>query len=413
MTREIRRIASQEEFNEFAPLYLNAYPGAQATPDAVARSHYAMAQDPTVQFWSVYENGQLVGGMQTFDFRLNYFGRFISAGGIGGVWVDFLHKKQGIAKDLVTFFLDRCERTGAYLALLYPFRPDFYRQMGFGYGTRQEHYSFAPASLPASDGPHGVVYLTEEDAPLLQAFRNEMAARQHGQIAMADWERQRLFATFGARKTLVGYKEDGRLRGYLAYRFKRYDNNFVKNDLLIREWVVDDPETLLRFCTFLRSQADQIHRIEFDTQEDGFYFLPNDVRDGSDALIPSVYHQSNTAGIGLMYRIVNTRSLLAATTWRNYNWQTLNLILRVTDTFRPANSSTYYLRFRDGVLNLSDEPLVGIELEIDIAELSALLMGSASIEALYRFGRARVNPDHLPTLARLFLAERPTCLTAF
>lgn len=114
-----------------------------------------------------------------------------------------------------------------------------------------------------------------------------------------------------------------------------------------------------------------------------------------------------------MYRIVNLREFFAATAKRNYNWQTLNLVLRVEDTFRPANSGTYYLRFRDGVLSLSDEPLAGIELWIDIAELSALLMGSASIEALYRFGRARVNPDHLPTLARLFLAERPTCLTAF
>lgn len=413
MAREIRRITSQEEFNEFSALYLNAYPGSQATPDAVARNHFAMSHDPTVQFWSVYDDGRLVGGMQTFDFRLNYFGRFISASGIGGVWVDFLHKKRGIAKDLVAFFLDRCERSGAYLALLYPFRPDFYHRMGFGYGTRQEHYSFAPVSLPAGDSSHGIVYLTEEDAPLLQAFRDEMAARRHGQIAMPDWERQRLFATFGARKTLVGCKEGGRLRGYMAYRFKRYDNNFVKNDLLIREWVVDGPETLLRFCAFLRSQADQINRVEFDTQDDGFYFLLNDVRDGSDNLIPSVYHQSNTAGVGLMYRIVNLREFFAATAKRNYNWQTLNLVLRVEDTFRPANSGTYYLRFRDGVLSLSDEPLAGIELWIDIAELSALLMGSASIEALYRFGRARVSPDHLPTLARLFLAERPTCLTAF
>lgn len=36
MAREIRRITDQEEFNEFSVLYLNAYPGSQATPDAVA-----------------------------------------------------------------------------------------------------------------------------------------------------------------------------------------------------------------------------------------------------------------------------------------------------------------------------------------------------------------------------------------
>lgn len=413
MAREIRRITREEEFKEFSALYLNAYPASQATPDAVAQDHWAMAQDPAVQFWTVYDEGRPVGGMQTFDFQLNYFGRFIGASGVGGVWVDFLHKKRGIAKDLVTFFLDRCERTGAYLALLYPFRPDFYHKMGFGYGARQEHYSFAPASLPAADGPHGIDYLTEEDAPLLQAFRDEMAARRHGQIKMLDWERQRLFAAFAPRRMLVGCKEDGRLRGYMAYRFKRYDNSFVKNDLIVREWVVDGPDTLLRFCAFLRSQADQINRIEFNTQEDGFHFLLDDVRDGSDNLIAPVYHQSSTAGVGLMYRIVNLREFLRATAKRNYNWQTLNLVLRVQDSFRPKNAGAYYLRFRDGVLSLSDEPLASIELAIDIAELSALLMGSASIEALYRFGRARVSPEHMPTLARLFLAERPTCLTAF
>lgn len=413
LTREIRRITSEAEFKEFSAPYLNAYPGGQGQPDAVAKQLFELSRDPQNSFWSVYQDSRLVGGMRLLDFEMNYHGRFIRAGGVGGVWVDFLHKKQGVAKDLITHFLDYCEQSGACMALLYPFRPDFYRKMGFGYGAKAERYSFAPASLPQSDGPHGVVYLTEEDAPSLQTFRDRMAAMRHGHIKMHAAERNGTFATHGPRMTIVGCKVNGELRGYMTYGFKRHENNFVKNDMVIRDWLCDGPETMLRFCAFLRSQADQINRIIFSTQDEGFHFLLDDVRDGSDNMIPSVYHQSNTAGVGLMYRIVNAREFFKATATRCFNYQTLELVLHVTDTFRPANAGTYYIRFRDGMASLSDSPVNGIELTIDIADLSALLMGSVSIEILHRYGRAKVNASDVPMLSELFVAARPTCLTSF
>ncbi|MGE5559807.1 MAG: enhanced intracellular survival protein Eis [Chloroflexota bacterium] len=414
MARDIRRITTEQEFKEFAVPYLNAYPGSQAQPDTVAKQYFEVSHDPANHFWSVYEDGQLVGGMRLLDFEMNYYGKFIKAGGVGSVWVDYLHKKQGIAKDLITFFLDYYERAGAHMALLYPFRPDFYHKMGFGYGTKQEHYSFAPASLPKYDGAHGIVYLTEDDAQFLQDLRNRVAAARHGHIKMHTAERIGTFMNFPPRKTIVGYKENGVLRGYMTYGFKRYDSSFVKNDMMIRDWVCDGPETLLRFCGFLRSQADQIHRIQFNTQDEGFHFLLDDVRDGSDNLIPSVYHQSNTAGVGLMYRIINLREFLKATaTSRCMNYQTLDLVLHVEDSFRPGNAGTHYIRFRDGIASLSDTPLKGIELTIDIAELSSLFMGSVTINALYRYGRAKMSAADLPSLTKLFAAEKPTCLTVF
>jgi hypothetical protein len=55
-----------------------------------------------------------------------------------------------------------------------------------------------------------------------------------------------------------------------------------------------------------------------------------------------------------------------------------------------------------------------IELSLDITDLSALLVGSVSLEALHRFGRAEVSPETaVHILGRLFAMERPTCLTAF
>jgi len=262
MVLEFRHMSTEEEFQEWAVPYVNAYPAIQDPPDVYGRRFFAMSQDPALRFLSVREDGRLVGGLETLDLEMNYLGTFIKVAGVGQVWVDFLQKKRGIAKAIVEYFLDHCESTGACLALLYAFRPDFYHDMGFGYGPRQEHYSFRPASLPegTTHTPHGMVYLTEEDALLVEACRNEVAARRHGQTKMYAAERVGTFRAFGPKRRVVGYKENGRLRGYMTYGFRRYEENFIKNDMVIYGWLWDSPETLMRFCAFLRSQADQVRR---------------------------------------------------------------------------------------------------------------------------------------------------------
>jgi len=49
---------------------------------------------------------------------------------------------------LVEFYLDDGMENGASLALLYPFLPDFYKKMGFGYSTRGDQYKLKPETFP-------------------------------------------------------------------------------------------------------------------------------------------------------------------------------------------------------------------------------------------------------------------------
>lgn len=416
MPRTIRQLSTEQEYLAFCSAYVNSYPATRSTPDQLAERFQRMAQDPENHYWGVWEDERLVGGFVMLDFQMNYLARFIAAGGIGNLWVDLLEKKRGIAKEIIQYFMDYYERAGATLAMLYPFRPDFYHQMGFGFGPKGYQYRFLPASLPGDRTPHGLEYLTDADTRLIRDCRDAYASRQHGEIKMHGTEWVGLGIAFGQRRRLIGYKENGVLRGYMAFGFKGYDN-FVKNDLIIHEWVCDGPETRQRFCNFLRSQADQIHRIQYDTQDPDFHYLLDDVRDGSDNMIPSVYHQSNTAGVGLMYRIIDLPAFLAQTAHHSHGGVTANVSLRVHDTFRPANDGLWQLGFRAGVLSVaaagSPAPTDAIPLEVGIAELSALLMGAVDIASLWRLGRARTDSTQLPLLTKLFATERPNCLTAF
>ena len=123
----------------------------------------------------------------------------VPVGGIGMVAVDLLHKKEHVARDLVTFFLDHYRTRGMPLGLLYPFRPDFYKQMGFGYGTKMSEYRVRPSDLPAYGSKDHLVNLGPEDSELLLDYYNRYQMRTHGMLRRTTFEIARKLRT---RKTI-------------------------------------------------------------------------------------------------------------------------------------------------------------------------------------------------------------------
>jgi predicted acetyltransferase len=414
LTWEIRPLEDESELVAYAQVQLSAYPSINGPLEAfLQRLQPLYAEDDAGRLYGVFEGHRLLAGMRLLDFQMNYCGRLIPAGGIGSVAVDLTEKKRGLAKAIVQYFIARYQRQGAHITLLYPFRPDFYQKMGYGFATKMKQYCFSPASLPCHSRQHGVSYLTEDDLPELRRFADEYAAKQHGFCRRSEFELRRLLGSHLANRTLVGWKQDGRLRAYIAFSFRR-ESNFLKNSLLIREWLWDGVEAFQACCAFLHTQADQFCQIIYNTTDEHFHFALADVRNGSDHIIPSVYHESNGAGVGLMYRITGLREFFAATNYRNYNGQTLDLRLVVNDSFCPDNAGTYFLRFSAGHLRLMPELEQGIELTMDISDLSALIMGSVSLQSLYRLGRAQIAAEYVSAVNEIWRMEQsPHCITTF
>jgi predicted acetyltransferase len=415
MSREIRKLAKDQDFEDFISVYINAYPGVPTDREKVTeRMKWMQENDPNSNIWGLWDDGRLIGGERLIDFKLNYFGQFIPAGGVGMVAVDLLEKKRGAAKDLISYFLDYCEDHEEYMAMLYPFRPDFYHQMGFGYGTRMDKYCFEPTSLPGGGFREGLAYLTADDGGALTECYNEFAAGRHGYCRRADMTP--LAKGYGPQRKLVGYRHDGKLLGYLVLDFQKggVESNFVKNYLVINEWISLTQEAFLALAGFIHTQADQFFRVEYHTQNPDFYFALKDVRNGTDEVIPHVYHESNTAGVGLMYRIVNFRRLLEVTAVRNYGGMDAELTIKLTDTFRPQNAGEYNIEFRGGTARLADKKLAGMRIELDVSDLSSLFMGAVDIGSLYRLGRLIAREEDLPVLQRVFHAwQKPECVSGF
>ncbi|MBN2500792.1 MAG: GNAT family N-acetyltransferase [Anaerolineales bacterium] len=408
---------TKEHFASFVDIAGNAYPvfGFNTTEHkkkVVESVADTQENDPFTTFYGVFEAGNLLGGMRLHDYTMNVFGHPIPTGGVGMVCVDLIHKKQHVAKDIIQFFLREYRQKGAPFAILYPFRPDFYKRMGFGYGTQKHCFRVRPGDLPAGDAP-GRVAITEDKAAVEQCYDRVFRAT-HGLIKTEERGIARLFRSEENR--VAAYFDGDEIKGYLVLASEgTVDGNPMRQNMLIKQLIYEDRVALAGLLGFLRKQADQVDRMVFYTQDEFFYHVPTDPRDGSDGMIPSAYHVSNTSGVGLMYRVVDVPTAFKLLKGRNFGGQDCKLKITIADNFLPENAGSTVVHFKAGQADIQDGDDFDVEIQLDVSDFSSLLLGIIDFKHLYTYNQAEISdPDYLDCVQNLFYSQvKPVCITDF
>ena len=414
--RTIREI-HEDELDELIRITVEAFPGmkveSRADRDRMRERLVKVMNEPIVHFFGVFEGAAMLGVMRCYDFTMKLRETRALVGGLGGVAVDLRHKKEHVAADMVRFYLDYYRQKGAALTALYPFRPDFYHRMGFGYGVKMNRYSFRPDALPAAGVGAVVDYLTADDRDDLAACYERFLARTTGLIELPPHMLDALFDDTSAR--IVGYRQNGALRGYLVFRFEAAPGeNWLTNNIQLRTLIYDDAAALLALLGFLRKQADQAGRIIYETQDETFHYLLDDPRDGSGNLLAGLWHQANTQGLGIMYRVIDAARLWAVLGDHDFGGVTLRMRLDLTDTFFPENAGSYLINVSEGRATLGSGT-ADVELGMDIADFSSLVVGAVDFERLQAYGRVNLSDAGMANVVNRFFAagRRPWCLTHF
>lgn len=415
------RAVEESEWDDLISITGHAYPAMKIITEADRAHHREQmaerAQDPDIHYFGLFESGEMLGCMTLWDFDMTLYDTRALVGGVGAVAVHPMRKKEKVARDLIVAFLRHYRARGAPLAALYPFRPDFYGAMGFGYGTKLNGYRVPPARLRASGDKRGVRLMEPADRERVLACYERYAERTHGMFRLTAVARKLTFTNPEPR--VVGYEQDGQVRGYLAYRLPLVsDDNFILQDMVVREMVYETPEALDALLSYVRSQADQVRQVIVYTQDESFHYRLEDPRNGSDRLLPSVYHESNAQAVGLMYRLIHLRRFFELLGEHNFGGETCALRLTVRDTLLPEEDGSLVVRFERGrahVLDGADAARADAEVRVGVADLSALLMGCVSFRALHRLGLAWVSDSaRVGQIDRTLTArEKPICMTAF
>ena len=413
------RIIPEEDFDKFFDIFLDAYPGIHSGSadehKKLKENFFERHTDERISLWGLYRDGELLGGLRLFDYQMNVHGTKMLTGGGGCLAVSLLHKKESVAKELMQFFFRHYRDRGSPLTLLWSFRPDFYKNMGCGLGTKIHLFETTPDNLPRGESKEHVRFLADDDLPGINDCYNRFVDNHHGMIEETLLARRISWDQYKIMRH-VGYVRDGRILGYLTFRFvKGETDSFVDNILDVFLAIYQDAEVLSELLTFLHTQFDQIGKVRLRTFDDTFCYLLKDPRNMSRDLIPPVYHETHKSGTGIMYRIVDSPQFFKLLEHHDFAGQTIRVKLNIADSFLPENDGTVLLHFENGKVQVMPEDAVfDVGLSMGIADFSSLAMGAIDLKSLYKYGLASLSDaTYLDALNRIFASDRPICITSF
>lgn len=392
------KLLQKEDVSDYIRLQQQAYPTFyQGTDDEIKRIQPILeerlnAED--LEFYGAYEDGSLVACLLYLKFQMNFHGHMIPVHGIGSVAVSLLHKKKGLAKNLILYTLDHARKMKVPMFSLYPFRPDFYERFGFGFGTKLYEYHIKPEHFIN----HGHLnHLSGHVSPEeINDFYEKSVPKVHGRKLKSTLDKKSLKGS-----KIIAYKENNEIKGYFTYRQQKIEGQtFMSQKMVVEEMVYDHPRVLGAFSSFFHVQKDQVNFIELYTFEDNFYQFLNNYDYGlQPKIMPYVSHKGAEVGVGLMWQALDIPFLLELIANRCHH--KINFLIQ-----SPKGEISNY------TLNKNNHTQVN--LEMNLASFSSWLMGCVSLYDLYSYQKLKTDrEDLLDQLDHDFDFKKPMCLAKF
>ena len=386
------KLIAPEDFPEYVRLSNEAYPAMFTSMSEevqnrwIERMKTQQVEKGAVQYYGYYRDGKLLGAMRCHTFTMNVYGVDMLTGGVGNICVDLTHKKEHIAKEMMEYYHNLYREMGAPILLLWPFRPDFYRKMGYGYGRKYNQYSYRPEDLPRGS-KEGVAFMGETDVDAMLECYNRYAACHHGMI----YKKRGFFERFIKQYKVVGYRNGDRVEGFVGLVFKKlYPDNPLLQNVEVEYMVYENPTALSRLLAFLQTQLDQGNRLLFQTFDDDLHYVSHDPRNGSPHIF-FINQESNVQGVGVMYRILDKKLFFEKLAEHSFNPESIKVRFNVRDSFIPENNGPVTVHFKDG------KPVLGegydVEVTLNVEYLSSLLMGVVDFRKLWIYGLIEVSDE--------------------
>ncbi len=409
------------QVGEFIDVIRNAYPSMSIHSDedrqkAIDRTVYQLKNKETY-LYGLYRDDRLLGGMGLHNYVMTLRGRQIPTGGGGMLGVDLAHKKEHVARDLVKFFFDHYRRQDYSMAIFWPFRHDFYRDMGAGYGATGMHHRFKPSQLPRGKGKEHIRELTIDDAAAIADCVNRVGSHINGMIRDTEAGYRQWF---DLRKNMrwYGFVRDGKVLGFMNFVFQKGSSgSFLHNEIQIMQWVSDDRAVLMEMVDFLRAQADQIEMISYTSYDPDFHHLLLDPRNDSRRIYFPVSHEIAAGTLGVMYRVLDTEKLFAQMTADSFNNMDVTIGMHLEDDFIDDNTGYYRVTFTPGEAPqvLREQGDIDATIRLGVADFSSMVMGSVDFRSLHLYGRVEIDDERkIDLINRIFhTTTRPYCILPF
>lgn len=420
--REIREM-TLDCLDEYVELAYNTYPSFKDNTDEGKEQFKKLATlritDPNSVYYGMFEGDKLIAAMRLLDFNMNFFGRITTASGLASLAVHLMHKKEKIAKTMVDFYENLYRERNLPIATLLPFKPDFYKKMGYGLGTKMNQYRIPAERFPGYFSDVDLRFMkSEQDKDEVLSFHKRIVASTHGMFEKMVDEIDDLYNNVDNR-IIASYDDTGAIDAYLIFEFVNgKEDNYTINNMHIKELQYTTSTSLDKILGFIKKQDDQVNMVVYNTQDEYFANKIDNPLNDTLNYVDFGYMETNTQSIGVMYKILDVEQAFKMYDYRNYNNADFNAKFNVQD--ETGDIKSVIVCFEDGKAKVfsnekAEKTITKVEVDIHIVDFSALFVGSATFAGLEKLGLVKINDtSYLQKLDLAFYTPyKPICNTDF
>ena len=424
------RPARGDEIEEIAQLWCDAFPGDRTVED---RSRMLEEGGPYGGVETVLvareADGTLAAACKIYRLTQHVTGVPAPMMGLAAVAVRPSRRRRGVGRVLCTEALRAAAERGDVLSALYPFRPDYYRRMGWELVGALHEYRLRTHHLPDYAEADAVrEALGTADAEALAACYARAAERGHGPIRRDRriWAYRLTGMEIGVRpldvdgsldlgrhplrRTLV-FQAD-QVRGYALVQYAPAASP-EEGTLLVRELIAETEAAYRGLIGHLRAQADQWPYIRhFARPQERLEERLRDPRPPRFRPARSLYFPTARILRGPMLRLVDLPAALRLRRWFDAPGaenESLTFRIEMEDPDLPHNRGPWRVRIEGAAATVEpagDAAPVEAALTAGAAPLARIYAGELTVSDALRTGLAEVRGEPA-ALDRAFGAREP------
>jgi predicted acetyltransferase len=245
------RSAERGDIQALAELWARAFPGERTVAQRVAHLEMGGVYGGLETAWIAEDTGRVMGAYRAYALTQHMHGTGYRMMGLAAVAVDETARRRGMGRELCEHAVRTARDRGDVLSVLYPFRPAFYRALGWGMAGELHAYRFRPESL-LPRGPLDVRRGGNGDTAGIAACYEAFARETNGLIRRTQRVWRHHLDANGLQAYLAG---DDDIRGYGLARFGR-GGSPDDRPLYIRELVAADHDAYRSLLGWVSAQRD-------------------------------------------------------------------------------------------------------------------------------------------------------------
>jgi predicted acetyltransferase len=345
--------------------------------------------------------GRIVGAFKAYKMAESLNGALMPMMGLAAVAVSPDARRRGVGKNICRYALAMSRERGDMISVLYPFRQDFYRSLGWGLVGELHSYRFRPEALPLDDNSLRVRMATLSDHDAIAACYDRVARGSNGLILRSPYVWKNMMSDAATHAVVF---DQGGITGYAILAYGRGQSR-ENRPLWVRELVTESHVAYCGVLGWLSEQRDLWREIRYDARiEENFAFRLDEPRPPGERSARTLWDPVARVIRGPMLRIVNIQEAFKKRPFAG----DVKLILKLTvfDAEIDENRGECRVVFENGRADIGGWTggKADAELAIGIASLSQVFAGEISVSQAALLGGTEVRGD-VSGLDRVFAAR--------